>query len=154
MSLPPFAPENLGDAIAATLPKLQAAAVSMMRDTCRIERRAGRTMDPDSLEYVETWSLVAEGACRVKPMEAAALTRMAGEVEHVTAPHVVARPIDATRYQEGDRVTITAVDPVVGDPAMVGRVLWVTGDPMRSQATKRELACSEVDPLAEVPDAR
>ena len=144
----------IGDDIAAALPELQAAAVSMMRDTCRVERRAGRTMDPDSLEYVEAWSLVAEGVCRVKPMEAAALTRVAGEVEHVTAPHAVWRPIDATRYEEGDRVTSTAVDPVVGNPAMVGRVLWVTGDPMRSQGTKRELACSEVDPLAEVSDGR
>ena len=118
----------------------------MMRDTCRIERRAGRVMDPDTLEYVDTWDLVAEGPCRVKPMDAAALTRVVGEVEHVTAPHVVQRPIDATRYEEGDRVTITAVGPV-GDPAMVDRVLWVTGDPMRSHSTKRELACSEVDPL-------
>lgn len=38
MSLPPFAPENLGAAVAAVLPEMQKAAESRMHWTCRVER--------------------------------------------------------------------------------------------------------------------
>lgn len=164
---------SLGTIIAHRLPELQVHAESMMQDACRVERRRRNpdgswveTMDPDSLEITYAYDLVAEGKCRVKPMEASALSKILGEVEHLTSPHTVWRPLyeptileggtvladetvlaDATFYRPGDRVTITSVGPV-GDLAMVGAVLWVVAVPRRSHATKRELACSEVDPLA------
>jgi hypothetical protein len=144
----------IGDDLAEVLPELRAEALSMMRDTCDVDRpRLGpdgkpvRTMDPDTLEYVDVFDpVVVDGACRVKPAEMQANPTTVGEMEFTTAQHVVWRPIDATVYREGDRVTMKAVDPVVGDPALVGRVLWVVNDPMRSQGTKRELACTEVRP--------
>ena len=129
-----------------TLQQGRAWAEALMRDTCLVERKDSKDRDPETLENVWLYVTVAEGKCRVKPRDTMALDRTLGEQEVLTASHEVQRPIDATRYRHGDRVTITAVDPTIGDPALVGRVLWVINDPMRSQGTKRELICSEEEP--------
>ena len=124
----------------------RAEAEDIMLDTCLVERKDSKVRDPETLENVWLYATVAEGKCRVKPRDTMALDRTLGEQEVLTASHEVQRPIDVTRYRHGDRVTITAVDPTIGDPALVGRVLWVINDPMRSQGTKRELICSEEEP--------
>lgn len=66
MTLPPFAPENLGDATRAILPQLQVAAESRMRWTCRVERGEGEWVEgPDGYQVPGPAPVIYRGPFRV-----------------------------------------------------------------------------------------
>ena len=56
---------SLGHVIGATLPVLQAAAESRMRETCVIERATGTEVDDDGRE-VNTYRTIYEGPVRIR----------------------------------------------------------------------------------------
>lgn len=110
MSLPPFAPENLGQAISAALPELQAAAESMMRDTCRITREPAGDADwviVDGREVPAEWSEVYVGPCRVRSYQPYESTPEVGGASETVQRYAVHVPVSAGPFEPGDRVEIT-----------------------------------------------
>ena len=131
----------IGDDIAAALPELRAQAESLMRDGCVVERRTGRVMDDTTLEYVDSWSRVYEGPCRVK-VAGSAPAEASGRA-YVITDAVLQLPIGPERFLDDDRVTITTASY---DPDLAGVVLTVTSREVKTHATMRRLHVSEVTP--------
>lgn len=137
----------IGDDVASFLPELRAHAVSLMRDECVIERRTGRVLDEDTLEYVDEWVRVyppepaAAGRCRVRVAATQPSQETPGGRQFVVTDAVVQLPVDGTDYRDGDRVTVTASE---FDPVLVGVKLTVTSREAQSHSTMRRLHVSEV----------
>ena len=136
---------SLGGDIAAALPGLRAQAESLMTDTVRVERATGtQSMDPDTLEMVDDYSPVHEGAGRVQRSgQLSPHESVAGEVEFGVNALMVQLPLSALGIRKNDRVTVTAVGPL-SDPDLVGLVATVQANLTKTHATKRTLVCEEV----------
>ena len=135
----------LGDDIAAVLPELRAHAESMMVDECTIERPDGTTLDPVTLEQVDTFAPVLTGQrCRVQRYSGQGRNdSIIGGVEFGDAVLLLQLPLSALGVKRGDRVRITAVAPI-SDPALLGVTATVKADATKTHATKRTLMCEEV----------
>lgn len=131
----------LGDDVDAALPELRAHAESLMVDACRVERRTGRVLDEDSLEYVDAWASVYEGRCRVQVAGTQAQQESPAGRAFTVIDAVVQLPVSSVEFVDDDRVTVTAS---AHDPALVGVVLSVTSREVKSHATMRRLHVSEV----------
>lgn len=137
----------IGDDVAAALPELRAQAVSAMRDTVLVETATGEVVvDPVTNEVIPEFSTVYAGACRIIRTDFKDFSKSAGEAVFDAADVKLATPITAETgaIRNGDRATITAVDPVTGDPANVGRVFTVQRDPARTYPVERRFSCQEV----------
>ena len=135
----------IGDDVAAALPELRAQAESAMRDTVLVETVTGSDLNDDN-EVVETYGTVYAGKCRILPTDFKDFEKAAGEAVFDSADSKLALPITAESgaVRNGDRATITTVDPVTGDPANVGRVFTVQRDPARTYPVERRFTCTEV----------
>ena len=131
----------LGDEIEAELPVLRAQAESRMRDQCVVERRSGRVMDPEKLEYADVWVPIYSGRCRVRVQETKATESAEAGRSFIISEATLHLPVDGTRYRADDRVTLTSC---AYDPALVGAVLTVHTRGIVSDATARRLRVSEV----------
>ena len=131
----------IGDDIAAALPELRAQAESLMRDSCVVERRTGRVMDDTSLEYVDSWSRVYEGRCRVQVAATQPAEEVVGGRAFVVTDAVVQLPVGPVDFADDDRVTVTST---AYDPALVGVVLSVTSREVKTHPVMRRLHVSEV----------
>jgi len=136
---------TFGDDIAAALPELRAHAESLMTDRVLVERATGtRSMDPDTLEMVDDYATVHEGAGRVQRSgQLSPHESVAGEVEFGVNALMVQLPLSALGIKKGHRVTVTAVDPG-SDPDLLGLVATVQANLTKTHATKRTLVCEEV----------
>ena len=125
--------------IDAALPFLRAQAESLMTDTCTVKRATGETEpDPITYEEVPTYAVILAGLkCKVKAADPQAnVVQLPGQTVALSVLewHV---PISTVGVLTNDLVTIDTVDPVSGDPDMVGKVLRVTGPFLKSRATAR-----------------
>ena len=131
----------LGEEIAQILPEMRAHAESLMVASCVIERRTGRVLDEVTLEYVDTWTLVYAGRCRVKVVQTQPRDEAPGGRTFIVTDALVQLPVQDVNFADDDRVTVTAS---TFDPVLVGVVLTVTSRELREHATMRRLHVSEV----------
>lgn len=134
---------TFGDDIAAGLAELRVHAESNMRDACSVERRTGRVLDPVSLEYVDAWTVVWSGRCRLKVAGTQPAEESGTGRQFVVTDAVLQLPVTAVEFADDDRATVTGCE---FDPSLVGVVLSVTSREPISQATSRRLHVSEVTP--------
>ncbi|MFB4280845.1 DUF6093 family protein [Nonomuraea sp. MTCD27] len=109
-------------------------ALVLMRDTCTVERFAGRVLNEETGEYEETWTAVYTGVCRVKPRT----QREAewGEREVALGAYVAVLPWDSSpEIQRQDRLIVTASD----DAWLIGRHLEVIAIALAGTSTARRL---------------
>ena len=123
------------------LAQAQAVHEANMPDRCDIHRSTGTTWDEDAQATVETWEPVHTGLpCRLPTPTATGPVLVTGEsVTLVSVP--VRVPLAAHDVRGDDRVTITASPQ---DPDLVGTVVWVSHNRLRSLNTARLLECREV----------
>lgn len=123
----------------------------IMRDACLIERprldedgNPVREMDDDTLQYVNVFDPVHEGRCRVqRPSSTSDHPADAGEFQYGVESLLAQLPIGVTGIQRGDRLTITAINPL-SDPDLLGVVATVRANLTKTHSTKRTLICEEV----------
>lgn len=122
------------------LAQAQAAHEANLPDECRIDAPTGQTWDDRVRATVEEWTPLHMGLpCRLPVPSAQGRVIVTGET--VTPIAVIVRvPIGAHGIREGMRVTITKAR----DPELVGTILWVTHNRLRSLGTARYLECREV----------
>jgi hypothetical protein len=116
-----------------------------MRDSCLITRSSTAVTNTTTGAVTRTPTVVYEGRCRVQQSSIGG----SGSEESIGAADVrlvstqLQLPVTASiGIQDGDRVTITAVNPGT-DPDLVGRVYTVTGEAAKSDNTSRRLALKE-----------
>lgn len=136
---------------ASALARGRAMAQASMRDTCLIERETGSTTDPDTGATTPTWTQVypdpdddsAEGLCRLQerggyPRDIA----VAPDQPQLAINRELQLPVSTSgAVRAGDRVTITGC---VNDASMVGRKMWLRGQPTKSEATARRFSLEEI----------
>ena len=131
----------LGEEIAAILPEMRAHADSLMVASCVIERLSGRVLDEVTLEYVDTWTLIYAGKCRVKVVQSVPRDPAPGGRAFVITDALVQLPVQDVDFTDDDRVTITGS---TFDPVLPGVVLTVVSRELREHATMRRLHVAEV----------
>lgn len=119
----------------------RAAADALYTDACVVERRTGRVLDDDTLEYVDKWDPLYGGRCRVQIRAIQPAQEATAGRTWVVTDGVVQLPVTDVAYADDDRVRITKC---VHDPELVGVVLSVTSREAKSHATMRRLHVSEV----------
>lgn len=120
----------------------RAAAEEIMVDACIVDRVATEALDTATGQMVTTYTDVYTGKCRIQQvLGTQSPTPDAGEHKFTILSHVVQLPIDATTYQVGDRVRMTAA---ALDPALVGRAFRVQSLMHKTHPTSRRLVCDEV----------
>lgn len=120
--------------------RLQAEA--LMVDACVIERLAGQTFDETSGTYVDTWSEVYAGKCRVQAQDVLRVPEeQAGEQLYVLRRATLSVPMSVTDVRVDDRVTVTAS---ALDPDLANRVYRVTDLAHKTYLTARRLPIEEV----------
>lgn len=117
----------------------QRLAAKIMLETCTIQRRSGRTMDPTTDKYTDTFASVYTGQCRIKPLTGAQQAA-AGQVAVELRRYVVSIPMTApVNVNRGDVVTLT----VSQDSEVVGRPLTVIDVALGELATVRRLTVED-----------
>lgn len=136
----------IDDDVQAVLPELRAAAESLHRDTFTVYRPAGLGPDPDeSSREIPVFTTVHAGI-RGK------LKASGADNRDVQTPGVkVAETglewhtsLSVLGILTDDEVECTAVDPVMGDPALVGTRVRITGPFIKSIATARRFRVVEL----------
>lgn len=135
---------SLGDAVADALPRLQAQAESMMRDTVTIERETGEFVtDDENLEQVPEYAPVYSGKARIQRTNSLSPSdTVVGGFEFTTSTFIAQLPIAAAGIKAGDRCRVTATTS--SDPDLLGLTGTVRGNLTKSHPTKRTLVCEEV----------
>lgn len=123
----------------------RAEAEARMTSTCTIARRDGTTTtDPDNGKVTKNTVPVYSGKCRVQVRSLTAQTPNAGETQLAVTRLELHLPISTSvGLRTGDVATITAVDPVTGDPDLLGRTLRIEVPFHKDDATARRLPCTE-----------
>ncbi|MFI6477365.1 DUF6093 family protein [Nonomuraea sp. NPDC050663] len=114
----------------------RAAALTLMRDTCKVERKSGApVLDPDTGLYVQAWATIhAELICRVKPRTSSETEW--GEHEVTLHQYAVGLPWDTTpAIGREDRLTVLTSD----DAWLVGRPLEVVAISLAGTSTTRRI---------------
>ena len=120
------------------------AAESLMLDTCTIGRLDGTSStDPNTGVVTPNSTPVYTGKCKVQVRTLVPRGQSAGETLVVETRPELHVPMSVIGLRTGDLATITTVDPVAGDPDLVGRVLRVEVPFHKSQATARRMPCTE-----------
>ena len=141
----------LGEDIAAALPELRAHAESMMVDTVTVERQAGTTLDPVTLEEVPAFVGVYAGPGRVqRPGALSPNDAVVGGFEFDVRAVLAQLPLTATGILAGDRVTVAAIGATT-DPDLLGLVATVQANLTKTHPTKRTLVCEEVEGVVSDP---
>lgn len=107
---------TLADDVLGALPEFQAAAESLMIDTCVVERSLGLVTDPATGAVSEGWETIHSGKCKVTGRVAQAASPDSGGHVFTVENLMVHLPV-STASQTGDRVTVTdtALDPLLID---------------------------------------
>lgn len=144
---------TFGEDLAWGVGQLREHAESAMVDKVLVETVIGETLNADN-QVVPEWGMVYAGRCRVIPTDFKDFDKTAGEASFDAADAKIAMPItadtavgdtgDPAAIRNGDRATITSVDPSIGDPANVGRVMTLQRDPDRTHTIERRFAAVEV----------
>jgi hypothetical protein len=116
-----------------------------MKSTCTIRRWDGTyATDPDNGKVTKNTAIVYTGMCRVQVRSLAAQTPNAGETQlAVTRPELHLPISTSTGLRTGDVATMDTVDPITGDPDLIGRTLRVEVPFHKDDATARRLPCTE-----------
>ena len=118
------------------------AAEAGMVDTCTIERQ-GPTSTSRTGQTTPTWTEVYDGPCRMQ--ERGGYPRditTAPDQPQLAINRELQLPVSTSgSVRAGDRVTITACP---NDPAMVGRQMWLRGQPTKTDATARRFSLEEI----------
>lgn len=124
-----------------------------MRSTCIIRRWDGTTAtNPNTGAVTKNTTtvyplppLTGSGKCRVQLQSSlAAQNPQAGETQlAVIRPEIHLPLLTSTGLRTGDVATITAVDPVSGDPDLVEKKLRIEVPFHKDDATARRLPCTE-----------
>ena len=130
------------DAIAATLPELQAHAESLMVDTATITRHVdGWVIDPETGYEVPAPPLtVYEGKAKVASYQPYETAPDVGGQTVVTQRYYVHVPVTAGPFEVGDLVTITAS---ANAPSTTGRTFRVAGLHEKTWQTAQRLLVDE-----------
>lgn len=128
---------------ASTTLRGRLAAEREMVDHCVVTDVTGKTYDPATRKNVPTTDTVYEGKCRVQSQARVPQGREAGERLVTVKLHEVSVPIAETGFKVGQVVVIDAVNPLTGDPQLVGRRLIVRDVLAKTYATARRLTCEE-----------
>lgn len=128
---------------ASVLARGRTAAQAGMTDTCLIERQGATTTDPDTGVVTPTWSTIYTGACRLQ--ERGGYPRditTAPDQPQLAINRELQLPVSTSgAVRAGDRATITAA---TNDASMVGRRMWLRGQPTKSEATSRRFTLEEI----------
>lgn len=100
----------------------RAAAESLMRDTCVVERRGDDVTDPVTGEVTESWETLYAGACKVQGRTAQAANPVAGGHAFTVEQLMIHLPVSAGSMA-GDRATVVTSNM---DPDLVGLQLRLT----------------------------
>ena len=132
----------IGHDIAAVLPELQAAAESMMVDTCTITREgAGWVKDPVTGRDVPAPpTTVYEGRCKVASYQPYEATPEVGGMTEVLQRYAVHVPVTAGPFEVGDLITITAG---ANQPTTRDRTFRVAGLHEKTWQTAQRLLVDE-----------
>lgn len=117
-----------------------------MTSTCTISRWDGVTTstDPDTGAVTKSTTPVYAGKCRVQIRSLAAQNPQAGETQvAITRPELHLPILTSVGLRTGDVALMNTVDPVTGDPDLVGRSLRVEVPFHKDDATARRLPCTE-----------
>lgn len=134
---------------ASVLARGRTAAEAGMVDACLIERQAGSTTNPSTGVVTPTWTQIyptapaVSGPCRLQ--ERGGYPRditVAPDQPQLAINRELQLPVGTSgSVRAGDRVTIAAC---VNDAAMVGRRMWLRGQPTKSEATARRFSLEEI----------
>lgn len=136
----------IADDVAAALPGMRQQAESLMRD-------AGELRGPDvngslneaSGQYTKVpGALKYAGKAKVQTTDAIGNDADAGDRVMVQTRFRVDIPVSASAAAVDDIFTVTAVDPVTGDPELVGCRFRVASLVHKTYLTARRLAVEEV----------
>lgn len=109
---------SLGAEVAAALPELRAAALSLMTDTIKATRPGATTTDPATGAVSTAGATVYEGPGRWKAATAIPSADEVGTADRVRTGGQVHLPVGAYKPLPGDVLECTAC---LLDPNMVGR---------------------------------
>lgn len=112
-----------------------------MTATCKIERKTGRTIDESTGAYIDTYTTVYEGKCKVQTFESYEQSPEAGGHTYTLMRLHLHVPISATGIQVDDRATITAS---ASDSDLVGAVFRIAGDFAKDHATARRFPVERI----------
>lgn len=123
---------SLADDILGALPEFQAAAESLMIDSCAVERSTGaQVTDPVTGVVTDEWLQVHSGRCKVQSRTAVAAEPVAGGHRFTLEQLAVHFP-SGVNLQLDDRVTITSTTL---DSSLVGLKFRLTELPRGSIRT-------------------
>lgn len=137
---------DFGAALQEGLAQLREFAESRMRDTVLVETLGGRTPGNDATGKVgRVWVQAYSGKCRWQQRsQTVASPTVAGGTVTIQQTELHLPVADSASVTPNDgaqwRATVTAC---VNDPSRVGRVVAITGDMWKSDATARRLICQE-----------
>lgn len=115
--------------------QMRAALKARMRDTCLITSESV-TVDPGTLTDIELSATIYNGPCRLSSRSNAVSERESAGQSFSEQSLILSIPVDQSAdVRVNAVVTITAVDPVSGDPALIGRQFRIAGLASGSQAT-------------------
>lgn len=127
--------------VATLVGRGRAAAERLMVDTCIIDRRSGSVLDEDTGQYVDTYTTVYSGKCRIQVTDPGGRAADAGEQTSQIQSLVLQVPMTVSGVKVDDRVSLTAS---ALDPDLVGRTFRVSDLMHKTHATARRLPVEEV----------
>ena len=99
----------LGDDIAAALPELRAQAESTLTDSCELQRKAGRTIDPTNGMATDTWTTYATVPCKLRDGAVLPSSQRAGEQDLTGLRLILAVPVSVAGVRVGDRAVLSGL---------------------------------------------
>lgn len=119
---------------------LRRQAQALMVDTCDIHRNGGTVWDEEAQESVTLWIPIHTNVpCNIDQPPIRTRALVTDELVTPGLP-VVKIPVDRIGVKSDDRVTITAVHSISASE-MLGEVLWVTHNRVRTTAVEHRLEC-------------
>lgn len=112
-----------------------------MVDSCVIRRRTGSTTDPDTGASMPTYSVLYDGACRIKAARAEAGRAEVGEDFLLLLRLELHLPIAVTGLQVGDQATVAAA---AHDPDLPGRIFRIHDLAHSTHVTARRVGIIEI----------
>jgi len=130
--------QGLPERLAARLARGRAMAESLMTDTCRIRKRTGETTDAAG-RVTPTYVTVYEGRCRFQARGLTGESARAGEQTVDVLRLELQVPVSVTGVRTNHEVVcLTSVDP-----ELVGRVMRVAQEFVKTHATARRFPLEE-----------
>lgn len=128
---------------ASVLARGRAMAEASMVDTCTIERESGSVTDAETGQVEKTWTEIYAGPCRFQ--EHGGYPRdisTAPDQPQLAISRELQLPVaTSTAVRARDRVTVLTS---VNDPGLVGKKMWLRGEPAKSEATARRFTLEQI----------